>query len=137
MSAGMFLLAVPLVGLGGAIGALGRWALAEYGRRLTLRYGSRSDAVRITPWLTFAANIIACFLLGLIVAALGSASGPAELAYLLLAVGVCGGLSTMSTAALDVIDLVRGGATTVAVGYLLLSIGVGMAMLWVGLVIGS
>lgn len=137
MSLGLLLLAVPLVGIGGALGALGRWALAEYGRRLALRYVSRADVVRIAPWMTFTANIIACFFLGLVVAALGSASGPSELAYLLLAVGVCGGLSTMSTAALDVIDLVRGGATTVAVGYLLLSIGVGMAMLWLGLVIGS
>lgn len=137
MSAGMFLIAVLLVGVGGALGSLGRWALAEYGRRVALRYGSRYDAVRLTPWLTFAANLLACFLLGVVVALLGSASGPAELAYLMLAVGVCGGLSTLSTAALDVIELVRGGATTVAVGYLFLSIGGGMGMLWLGLVIAS
>lgn len=137
MSAGVLALAVLLVAIGGAIGSLGRWAIAEYGRRLVIHHRSYGDAVRITPWLTFVANSIACFLLGIIVAMTGSASGTGELAYLLLAAGLCGGLSTMSTAALDVIELVRSGATAVAVGYLLLSIGVGMAMLWIGLVIGT
>lgn len=137
MSAGMLALAALLVGLGGAIGSLGRWALAEYGRRLVVHHGTRADAGRVGPWLTFAANVIACFLLGVVVAMVGSAGGAGELVYLLLAVGVCGGLSTLSTAALDVIDLVRSGATTTGIGYLLLSIGVGMGMLWIGLVIGS
>ena len=137
MSAGMLMLAVLLVAIGGAIGSLGRWAIAEYGRRLVVHHRSRVDAVRIAPWLTVLANMIACFLLGIIVAMTGSASGSGELAYLLLAAGLCGGLSTLSTAAMDIIELVRAGATAVAVGYLLLSIGVGMAMLWLGLVIGT
>lgn len=136
MSAGYLTLAVLLVGIGGAVGSLGRWAIAEYGRRLVIHHRSHADAVRIAPWLTFGANMIACFLLGIIVATIGSASGSAELAYLLLAAGLCGGLSTMSTAALDMIELLRGGATAIAVGYLLLTIGGGMAMLWIGLVVG-
>src|SRR5690625_6397411 len=87
MSAGMLTLAVLLVAIGGAIGSLGRWAIAEYGRRLVVHHRSRVDAVRIAPWLTVLANMVACFLLGIVVAMTGSATGSGELIYLLLEIG--------------------------------------------------
>src|SRR5690625_1420710 len=84
MGAGMLTLAVLLVAIGGAIGSLGRWAIAEYGRRLVVHHRSRVDAVRIAPWLTVLANMVACCLLGIVVAMTGSATGSGELIYLLL-----------------------------------------------------
>ena len=47
------------------------------------------------------------------------------------------GPSTVSTAALDVVNLVRRGATVLGFAYVLLTVGTGMAALWLGLVIGS
>lgn len=137
MSAGTFLLGTLLVGIGGAVGSVLRWGLRELGMRRAARRGIDGD-VRAKPWFTFLANAIACFVLGLVVARLGAdVSGAGELGYLLLAVGFCGGLSTLSTAALDVVELARRGSVAMSVAYFLLSIGTGMAMLWVGLVIAS
>ena len=134
MSAGVFLLALLLVSVGGAAGSLARWGIRVGGARLQARRGTTP---RSTHWATFAANVVACLMLGLIVARLGSATGSLELLYLLLAAGFCGGLSTLSTAALDVVELARRGAIAISVAYLLLSVGSGMLALWVGLVIGQ
>ncbi|WP_114853606.1 CrcB family protein [Brachybacterium sp. YJGR34] len=134
MSAGGFVLAIVLVGIGGGLGSVARWALREAGvRRAAGRPGGADGRAR--HWMTFVANILACFVLGAVVGRLGSATGTGELLYLTLAAGFCGGLSTLSTAALDVVDMVRGGSYAISLAYLLLSIGVGMASLWMGLVI--
>jgi fluoride exporter len=137
MSAGAVLLGTLLVGIGGAIGSVMRWALREYGTRWAARRSTGGDE-RAEPWLTFLANALACFLLGITVALLGSAAGGAgEMSYLLLAAGVCGGMSTLSTAAVDVVELIRRGKVAMSIAYFLLTIGTGMAMLWLGLVIAS
>jgi len=134
MSAGMYLLAALLVGIGGGLGSIARWGLRELGKRLAAARASNWQGI-ILPGATFAANVLACFLLGIVVAQIGSAGGGGELAYLMLSVGFCGGLSTMSTAAFDIVDLVRHRTFSLALGYLMLSIGAGMGALWLGLVI--
>lgn len=137
MSAGTVLLGTLLVGIGGGAGSALRWWLREVGMRLAARRMNQGD-VRMKPWLTLLANALACFLLGIAVARLGSAvSGAAELGFLLVGIGFCGGLSTLSTAAMDVVDLIRRDSFAISVGYFLLSIGLGMAALWIGLVIAS
>lgn len=134
MSAGMTLLAVLLVAVGGAAGSVARWGIKELGTRVRARRGRDP---RGGHWWTFAANVLACLVLGMVVARLGSAAGTIQLVYLLAAAGFCGGLSTLSTAALDVVDLARRGAVAISVAYLLLTAGSGMLALWVGLVIAS
>ncbi|MGP5384522.1 fluoride efflux transporter FluC [Brachybacterium tyrofermentans] len=137
MSAGTVLLGTLLVGIGGGAGSALRWWLREVGMRLAARRMNQGD-VRMKPWLTLLANALACFLLGIAVARLGSAvSGVAEFSFLLVGIGFCGGLSTLSTAAMDVVDLIRRDSFAISVGYSLLSIGLGMAALWIGLVIAS
>lgn len=131
------LLSLLAVTVGGAFGATARWGLAELWARRLARRPQPSVGLEIVPWPTFAANVIACFLLGILVMRLGAVGGTTELAYVLLGTGFCGALSTMSTAALDVVNLVRRGATVIGTGYVLISAGVGMAALWLGLVIGS
>ncbi|WP_010532673.1 fluoride efflux transporter FluC [Brachybacterium squillarum] len=126
---------VVMVALGGAIGAVGRWAIAEYGPPLLQRRWPAVTPDRSGPWMTFVANVLACFLLGIVVTLLGSAAGVPELFSMLLAVGLCGGLSTLSTAALDVVALVRRGTPAISLGYLCLTIGIGMSALWLGVVI--
>lgn len=131
------LLALVLVMIGGAIGSLGRWALAEYGPRLLSRRLPDVDPAVLRPWMTTAANVASSFLLGVLVARFGAATGVGSYLYLLLATGICGGLSVLSTAAMDVMQLVRRGTASIALGYLLLSVGLSMALLWLGLVVGA
>lgn len=136
MSGGDMVLALLLVCLGGAAGSVARWGLREGATHLALTHRpQRAEAAR--TWSTFAANVLACFLMGVVVALLGSGSGGAQVAYLALAVGFCGGLSTLSTAAMDIVEVMRRSGFTLALAYLLLSIGAGMAALWIGLVLAS
>ncbi|MDO5662058.1 MAG: CrcB family protein [Brachybacterium sp.] len=129
----MQVLAILVVALGGAIGASLRWGLAQ----LLLRYDSDRSSTAV-PWATLAANLIACFVLGIVVPLLASApSGPGLLAYLALGTGICGALSTFSTFTLELVTLYRAGAPVVALGYLLVTIGGAMGALWVGLVIAT
>lgn len=134
------LLSVLMVGIGGGAGAALRWWIGDMYSTVQARrapQGQRRTDSPPIPWPTMIANVLACFLLGLVVVNLGSAEGAAALAYLLLAVGFCGGLSTLSTAALDAAQLVRGGSSVLATGYTLLTIGLCMAGLWLGVVIAS
>lgn len=137
-----FLLSMLVVALGGAGGAASRWGLIVLmERRAAARErsgrGHLPTGLEMMPWATFLANLLACMLLGILVMRLGSVGGPLELLYLLLGVGYCGALSTVATAALDVVNLVRRGAPVLGLGYVLFTIGTGMAALWLGLVIGS
>ncbi|EWS80296.1 fluoride efflux transporter FluC [Brachybacterium phenoliresistens] len=131
------LVAVLLVAIGGAVGAVARWGIGEGWKALRERDGRPSIILDLVPWPVFLANILASFLLGVFVAQLGSASaGGARLGYLLLGTGLCGAMSTLSSAAIEIVDLSRRRFTVIGVGYLLLSIGAGMSALWLGLVIG-
>lgn len=137
MSALGLLGAALLVGIGGGLGAVVRWGVSALGLRLVAAQGRDHLGETVRPGTTMLANLLACFLLGLVVARLGSAGGAREFFYLMLAVGFCGGLSTMSTAAADVVELVRRRTFSLALAYLLLSAGTGMAALWLGLVLAS
>lgn len=136
MSAGAYLLAALLVGIGSGLGTIARWGLRELASAAAASRAA-GDGDRVRPWSTFGANLLACFLIGIVVAMFGSATGAGEFVYLLLAVGFCGGLSTLATAAFDVVELVRRTTFSLALAYLMLSIGGGMAALWLGLAIAS
>lgn len=140
------LLQLLMVAIGGALGATARWGIGEAWRVLRARERSAEGrtggaAARrnpsTMPWPTFLANVGACFLLGIVAVELGSADGPGRLVFLLMATGFCGGMSTLSTAALDTVDLVRRGTAVLATSYVLLTIGACMAALWVGVVIAA
>jgi CrcB protein len=70
------------VALGGAIGAVLRYWVSGLSLNTSI------------PWGTITANLIACFILGVVVTKYSD--GDKSL-YLLIAVGLCGGLSTFST----------------------------------------
>lgn len=137
MSAGDYLLAALLVGIGGGVGSVARWGVRMLTLRLVAAKGGERLSEESDPWTTVLANVLACFVLGLVVSRFGSAGGSVELVYLMLAVGFCGGLSTLSTAALDVVDLVRRRTFSIALAYLMLSAGTGMAALWLGMVLAA
>ena len=111
-----------LVFLGGGFGALARYGLAVWiGPADLLRGGF--------PWATFAANTLACILLGIGVA-LGARGMLDRSGQLFLLTGFCGGFSTFSTYALEAQTQVRGGMTGAGLLYVTASILVGVGVLW-------
>lgn len=105
-----------LVAAGGATGALTRFGLAR-----------TIPAFRGLPVSILAANVIGSLLLGvLLVVASGSA-------FLLLAVGFCGGLTTVSTWAIDTVVLGRDGLTRVALANVVVTVVASVAALALGL----
>jgi fluoride exporter len=119
-------MAYVLAALGGALGALARWAAAE-----TLR-----TAPGGWPWATLLVNVTGCLLLGVLVAVLAARSPEPAWARPFLAVGVLGGYTTYSTFAVEVVDLVDDGAVAMAAGYVLVSVAGGVAAVAVGALAG-
>jgi CrcB protein len=132
----LVLLALLVVGVGCGIGAAARWAIREGFAHLVARRESSSILIEVVPWPTMVANVVACFLLGIVVTRIGAEpTGAVRYLFLLLGAGLCGGLSTLAGAALDVVQLVRRGTPVLAVGYLLVTVAVGMAALWLGVLL--
>lgn len=111
---------VLLVGVGGAIGAVGRYGV---GKLVT------TDQFPIS---TLIMNVIGSFLLGLVLF-----SQTSETMRLLVGVGVCGAFTTFSTFSVDIVRLIEKGKIWPALlhgsGNILLSvIAVGFARILVG-----
>lgn len=105
-----------LVGLGGALGAILRYAigLIPVNERFSF------------PIKTFAINIIGCFIIGLIAAFSARQNGLNEKTVLLLKAGFCGAFTTFSTFALESESLIKSGKSGIALAYILLSVCVGI-----------
>lgn len=111
-----------LVMFGAALGAVLRW-------RLDWSMSRRWPGP--LPWATLSINVIGSFALSLLVGlfAIGNAGEPL---VALLGTGVCGGFTTFSTFAYEVIDLVRRGRWGGAVAYVALSVGLSLAVATAG-----
>jgi fluoride exporter len=103
-----------LVGLGSAIGGIGRYLIGSW---LNGRF----------PWGTFVANVSGCLLLGMLLSALGERSGSSN-GRLLLGVGFLGGYTTFSTL---MHDSVRLGPRTGTLN-LVVSVLLGGLAVWLG-----
>lgn len=103
------MLAFLFVGLGGAIGAMLRYAI------------SLIPVKSAFPILTLMTNVIGAFLIGMIVAyALKREVSPNTLLF--LKTGVCGGFTTFSTFSLEAYTLFKDGKPVHALTYALLSL---------------
>ena len=116
-----------LVLVGGAVGAPARLLVDRW---VQSRHSSPF------PWGTFVVNVAGCAVLGVVAGAVSAADGPAWL-LTLLGTGFCGALTTFSTFSFETVRVVEEGSTRVAVGYLGLSVAVGLAVCALGWAAGS
>jgi len=114
---------VTAVALGGALGAVARWALAE-----ALPHGPDRF-----PWSTFLTNAAGCFLIGVLMVLVVERWSHRPLGRPFLGTGVLGGFTTFSTYAVDTRALLAAGRPGVAASYLLGSLAVGLLAVVAGL----
>jgi CrcB protein len=120
-----------LVAVGGGAGAVARHLVNWWMHRWFPPGGF--------PAATFAVNVVGCFLIGLIMAALENArlqpganqTGLREL-QLLLVTGVLGGLTTFSTFGYETVELARQSNPRMATWNVVASVVLGLAAVWLG-----
>lgn len=105
------------IALGGAIGTLARFGLAE----------ALSSAAGNWHWATLIANVFGAGALGVIVVLLPNpAANPSRLRAM-LATGVCGGLTTFSTTQRELLAMIDHGEAGMAITYAAVSVVAGLA----------
>ncbi len=87
------------------------------------------------PYGTLTVNIVGCFLIGVVLGVVGRWSSISMELRLLLATGFCGGFTTFSSFAYEVIELVGAHRTGVAIAYVAGSIGAGIGATVLGLLV--
>lgn len=103
---------IAVVAVGGAVGALARFGLSE-------AMPVRSGAI---PWATATANVVGCFLIGILMVLVTDVWPGHRLVRPFLGVGVLGGFTTFSTYAVEVRTLYADGHAPIAVVYLVGSV---------------
>lgn len=111
-----------IVGAGGFIGSVCRYLVGL----IPLREGT------VFPVKTFVINIVGCFLIGLVAAAVARTGLISPKTELFLKTGICGGFTTFSSFALETGTLVESGNTGIALLYVVFSIVAGVAAVFVG-----
>lgn len=115
-----------LVFVGAGIGGMLRHAV----NMLTLRWLGPNF-----PWGTFLINITGSLAMGLVVGFLAHRSLPGTGLRLFIATGLLGGYTTFSTFSLDTITLWERGQIANAMAYVIGSLILSFAGLWLGMVI--
>lgn len=103
--------------LGGGAGSLCRYAIGTH-----LVKASSGGF----PWGTLAANALGCLFIGLLLGWFERRG--AGLGQLLLVTGFCGGFTTFSTFSNETVQLLRQGATGMALSYAGISIATGLLL---------
>jgi len=109
------------IAAGGALGAGLRWAVV-----------TSIDSGRF-PWPVLALNVVGSLVLGVCLAEEWDHPRARVLLHDFGGIGFCGGLTTFSTFAVEVVDLLRDGSTGQAASYLGLSLALSVA----GVVVGA
>lgn len=118
--------ALFLVFIGGGLGSCARYGLSQW----------VPTAPGTFPLATFAANMAACLLLGVLYG-LEAKTALLPSTRLLLAVGFCGGFSTFSTLGLESLKMLQSQDLQLLIGYIALSLIAGILMVYLGLKISQ
>ncbi len=106
-----------MVGLGGFAGSVARYGLSVAAQRLSIQW----------PAGTLAANVMGCFVIGIITGIVSRGETLSPEARLFLATGFCGGFTTMSSMVYETAGMLRAGeylhACAYAAGTFVLSMG--------------
>jgi CrcB protein len=113
---------LAVIAAGGAVGSAARYGVAE---ALPHEPGQ-------VAWSTFAVNVGGGFLLGLLMVLVLDVWPPSRYRRPFFGVGVLGGFTTFSTYMLDTHALLVAGELVAAVTYLLGTLVVGLAAVWLG-----
>jgi fluoride exporter len=114
------------VGLGGATGAVARYAVGAW---LSARLGSAF------PFHTLLVNVSGSLAIGILAGLLSGGAAPAW--RLLLVVGFLGGYTTFSSFAVEVLALVQRGEWLAGVWYVVASNGLALAACYAGVVLAG
>ena len=118
-----------LVGLGGALGAMGRHWVSH----MIMRMGLTGF-----PYGTLLVNVVGSFAIGIIIGYLAKTTPEwGQSARLLLATGFCGGFTTFSAFSLDAFTLYERGEVLAAAGYVGLSVVLSIAALMAALALSK
>ena len=112
------------VGLGGALGAAGRYAVSLIPSKAAF------------PLLTLATNLLGAVLIGLIVGLSAGGRLPARWT-LFWKTGVCGGFTTFSTFSLEAWRLLESGRWMLGAAYMVLSVGLCLGGVVLGQMLGK
>ena len=115
---------VFLVGLGGFIGTVGRYALGGWVSRL------RPGAV--FPYETLLINVLGCLAIGLLAALAETRGVLAGTTRAFLFIGVLGGFTTFSSFGYETFELLRDGQAGAAALSVGLQIVLGVGAVWAG-----
>lgn len=112
---------VLIVGFGGFLGSVGRYLISYW-------YLSKETTL-VFPYPTFAANLIGCFLIGVL---FGMSTKLSKEQLLFFSTGFCGGFTTFSSFSLENIQLFQKGEFNIAVLYTVLSLAIGFCLTALG-----
>ena len=118
---------VAAVFVGGGVGAVGRYGLSLWARRLAPEAWM--------PWGTLAANLLGCAVIGLLAGLFAHVEAPAPLKIGAMT-GVLGGLTTFSTFSYETVQLAQTGRWGLAGLNMLLNLILGLALAAAGAWIG-
>jgi len=117
---------LSLVALGGAIGAVSRYAISG----LTYRIAGGSF-----PFGTLAVNVVGCLLIGFLLETAAQTTWVSDAWRLSLGIGFLGALTTFSTFGYETLALVREGEPSLALVNIASNVAVGLFAVWLGIVI--
>jgi fluoride exporter len=116
-----------MIGLGGVTGAIARYLVGNY---IGSRYGVRF------PYGTFVINMSGSFLVGLSMTILARAAVSPNWRYL-IPIGFIGAYTTFSTFEYETLRALQDGQVLIAGLNVALSVVVGFAAVWAGVVLGQ
>lgn len=121
----LFMQQFLLVGLGGGVGAMLRYALGSWVMHHTPGWKF--------PVGTFVVNVVGCLVAGILTRLIEAFEWFKPDTRLFLFTGILGGFTTFSAFGVETVALIRRGETGVALAYVGMSVVVGLMALWLGM----